>query len=299
MKKGRQQDERVDLMKECVFLRLNIHKMGDKRGVSTDVLGDVDVDKNFVSIRKKLFKSHHFDAIRSCDNETRKFVRKHCLPFDPGIYMVPIAKAEQVNYELEICHVARTTLVDEFVAAWPEIIQLIAPTNLRSWYNRPDYRDAVGDQFWMSWSFYVFGSPTQLQDIAPAVFKAESEKLKDRMSEAFDTIRQVQGEAFLQLLTHLREVLESDASGLPKRIAASTVRNLQEFVRDFQISNVTHYGDLQRYVEQADTLLQNVDAPMLRNGDGLRQRVRTELSFIEEAITKTVVKAPVRMLRRG
>jgi hypothetical protein len=77
------------------------------------------------------------------------------------------------------------------------------------------------------------------------------------------------------------------------------VRNLQEFVRDFQVSNVTHYGDLERYVQQAETLLGNLDAGMLRDGDGLRTRVRTELSFIEEAITKTVVKAPVRVIRRG
>lgn len=75
-----------DITKTCVFLQLNLSRLGDKRGVSSEDV-EVDADKDTVKVRKVIFKSSSFDAIKSLDGEVRRYIRTQCFPFEPGIHL--------------------------------------------------------------------------------------------------------------------------------------------------------------------------------------------------------------------
>jgi hypothetical protein len=104
-------------------------------------------------------------------------------------------------------------------------------------------------------------------------------------------------ETCLNLVSHLRSSLECDAYGAPKRLATSTVRNLQEFFENFNLRNVTNDAELGSLVEQGRGLISGIDAESLRTMDGLRLRVRSELNNIEQAVTDTMMVAPTRRIK--
>jgi hypothetical protein len=294
-------NQEVDLTKACVFLRLSLSRMGDKKGVSSDLV-QADVDKTMVMVRKRLFRCHQFNAIKNLDSQIRNYVRDPnvCLPFDPGIHMVALQKADEIDRQLEIYFQARVMLIDEFAKAWPNLVKNLAPKDLRALYEKNDYEmDGIRDEFLMTWNFWTFTAPLELKEVSPRVFKAESERIRQRMDDAFDKVRLVQAETFAQLVGQLRDKLSGDVNGNPKRLSASKVRDLIEFTRSFPLQNVTNFEQLATEVDRADRLLKGVDIEELRSTDGLRARVRSELSEIEQILDRNIVNAPRRIIRRG
>lgn len=286
----------VNLSTSCVFLQLNLSRMGDKRGVSSEDI-EVDADRDRVKVRKVIFKSAAFDAIKSLDSEIRRYVRAQCFPFEAGLHLVPLAMVEQITQQLEAYNEKRVYLVERFAEVFPNLAAE-GPSKLRALHRDNDYNIGnVHDQFSMGWQFLQLKSPDNLESINTEMFKRERNKMQDRMNEAFEEARLLLRETCLNLVAHLRISLESDAHGAAKRLATSTVRHLQEFLNNFELRNITDDRELSEYIKQAKRLTEGLDAESLRTMDGLRLRVRGELGLIEEAITQTLVVQPTRRIK--
>jgi hypothetical protein len=284
-----------DVTKTCVFLKLTLSRLGDKRGVPSDQF-EVDANKELVRARKIIFRSHKFDAIRSLDGEIRRYVRDICLPFEPGLHMVPLGIVEKIETQLLAYSARRAEAVAEFVKIWPELMSEAKP-ELRALFDEGDYQTSVADAFEMGWQFLMFTAPTELESINSDIFKAERDKMQTRMREAWEEARFVLRETCLSLVTHLREQLENDVHGAPKRMSASTVKHLWDFISSEPLRNVTGDQELSSYCDQMRQLLTGVDRDALKEADGLRARVRAELQQVEVAITGTIQVAPKRRIR--
>lgn len=286
----------VNLSEVCVFLQLSLSRMGDKRGVSSDEI-DVDADKDLVKVRKVIFKSATFDAIKSLDSEIRRYVRRECFPYDAGLHLVAYAQVPIIREQLLVYFNRRCELIDRFAEIFPTLAEL-SKDHLRKLHNSGDYNlDNIPSQFSMGWQFLMVTTPTTLANISDEILKEERQKMEQRWDEALEEARLLLRETCLNLVSHLRSSLESDAYGAPKRLATSTVRNLQEFFQNFSLRNVTNDSELAQLVEQGKGLLTGIDAESLRTMDGLRLRVRSELNEIEQAVNESLIVAPTRRIR--
>lgn len=286
----------INISETCVFLQISLSRMGDKRGVSSDDI-EVDADKDRVKVRKVIFKSASFDAIKSLDSEIRRFVRAQCFPYDAGLHLVPLAMMEKITAQLEAYNIRRNELIDRFADVYPQIAS-DSQSKLRALHCQSDYDiENISSQFSMGWQFLQIVAPTNLEQVNSQIFIQERNKLQDRMKEAFEEARLILRETCLNLVTHLRLSLESDAHGAAKRLSTSTVTHLKEFLHNFDLRNVTNDRELELLIRQARQLTDGIDAESLRTLDSLRLRVRGELSTIEESISRSLIVEPKRRIR--
>jgi hypothetical protein len=286
----------VKLSETCIFLQLSLARMGDKRGVSSDEI-EVDADKDLVKVRKVIFKSASFDAIKSLDSEIRRYVRSQCFPYDAGLHLAALKMEPIITERLTNYLNRRVALVDTFAVVFPTLGQ-VAKDHLRKLHREEDYDfDDIRDQFSMGWQYLMLTTPTSMESINSERFKQEQRKMQARWSEALDDARLLLRETCLNLVSHLRTSLESDAYGAPKRLATSTVRNLQEFFENFNLRDITNDTELSQLVESGKRLVTGIDAESLRTMDGLRLRVKSELNEIEQAVTSTLMVAPTRRIK--
>ena len=273
-----------DLARKTVFVKLHLGVLGNSRKVSSAQV-EVDADKNLIRVSKTLLDSLELEAIRRLDGELRRYLYNMCLPFEPGIHLLPIGLIETVDAKLHEFEVKREELVEAFLAAYPRLCGGAAG-RLRTLYNPLDYPPVaeVRSEFTCSWQYVSYGVPHQLREVSERMFQDERDKAAQRMSEAYTEVRQVLREAMVELVAHLRDRLTDQADGTPHRLRESTVQKLREFLDTFDFRNVTNDQQLREQVERARALLTGTSTDAIRNTAELRSRVRQGMAEIADRL---------------
>jgi hypothetical protein len=288
--------KQVNLQEVAVFLQLSLSRMGDKRGVNSEEI-EVDADKDLVQVRKKIFKSTTFDAIKSHDSSIRRYVRSQCFPYDEGLHLCSLKMVNYIDHQLRIMLQKRISLVDNFVDVFPFLHEQIKD-HLRALHKESDYEiHNIADRFTMGWQFLMLSTPTSLSSINGQILKDQQRNMQLKWDEALEDARMLLRETCLNLVTHLRDSLTNDAYGAPKRLSTSTVTSLREFFNNFNMRDITDDTQLAVLVNRGKNLLTGVDAESLRTMDELRARVRFELRDIEQAVTETLISTPTRRIK--
>jgi hypothetical protein len=100
------------------------------------------------------------------------------------------------------------------------------------------------------------------------------------------------------LVSHLTERLTGQVDGKPKVFRDSMVGNLTEFFQRFQQLNVRSNEDLDQLVNQCQGIVRGVEPQLLRDNQGLRQQVATELTQVENVLDSLLVDRPRRNILR-
>ena len=277
-----------DLARKTVFVKLHLGLLGNTRKVSSAQV-EVDADKNSIHISKSLLDSPELEAIRRLDGEIRRYLYSVCLPFEPGIHLLPIGLIEAADAELGTFRAKREGLVEEFLGAYPRLCKEAAG-RLRTLYNPLDYPplEAVRSQFSCSWQYVSYGVPHQLREVSERMFQNEREKAAERMAEAYSEVRQVLRQAMVELVAHLRDRLTDQPDGTPQRLRESTVQKLREFLDTFDFRNVTDDQELKEQVERVRTLLTGTTTDAIRNTAELRVQVREGMADIAQCLETMV-----------
>jgi len=122
-----------DLARKTVFVKLHLGLLGNTRKVSSAQV-EVDADKNSIHISKTLWDSPELEAIRRLDGEIRRYLYSICLPFEPGIHLLPIGLIEPADGKLNEFRAKREELVEVFLGAYPRLCAE-AVGRLRTLYN--------------------------------------------------------------------------------------------------------------------------------------------------------------------
>lgn len=292
------EDPGQDLASTTVNLKLRFGLLGNSRKVNTSQV-EVDADKEQIRVSKHLLESKELDAIRQSDGDLRRELDNYCLPgFDIGIRLLPWGALERVTQRLKGHARHREHLVDTFIDAYPRLCQEAA-ANLRALYNAKDYppADYVRSKFHFSYQYLSFGTPEGLEDVNREIFAEEREKaasvLRDATAEARDFMRATVAE----LVTHLRDRLTPDADGKPKRLHATAVSNLQQFLGTFDLRNVSNDRELADEIQKLRGLLGDTSAEELREKKDWREAVAGDLAEIETTLTGMVEHRPGRKFR--
>jgi len=277
-----------DLARKTVFVKLHLGLLGNTRKVSSAQV-EVDADKNSIHISKSLLDSPELEAIRRLDGEIRRYLYSVCLPFEPGIHLLPIGLIESADAKLNEFRAKRDELVEVFLGAYPRLCAE-AGGRLRTLYNPLDYSplEAVRSEFTFSRQYVSYGVPHQLREVSERMFQDERDKAAQRMAEAYTEVRQVLRQAMVELVAHLRDRLTDQPDGTQQRLRESTVQKLREFLETFDFRNVTDDQELKEQVERARNLLSGTTTDAIRNTAELRARVREGMSEIAQRLETMV-----------
>ena len=246
--------DRSTIVDKVVFVRIAFGVLGNTRKVTTEIL-NTDADKKLLKVQKELLDSPELDAITKADGRIRAFLKDYCLPYDTGFLMLPNELIDIVAPELQIyAEVTRPALVDTFLAAYPQLC-VNASQNLGSLYNPGDYAgiETVKSKFYFDYQYLSFSVP----DVAKYKgLAAQAEKqFQAKLEEASQAVTVLMRQTLLELVDHLKIALEPSKNGKKKKIFASTVDNIQEFMNTFKARNITNDEDLAKVVNDLQDLI--------------------------------------------
>ncbi len=288
----------ANLARETVCIAVSFGLLGNSRKVSNSAV-EVDADKNLIKVSKTLLESKELDAIRKADGELRRYLYDMCLPFDIGIYLLPVKLIPMVDSKLREYQGERETLVEAFLGAYSRLCG-VAQENLRSLYNPRDYptESVVRSKFSFQWRYISFGTPEALKAISEGMFEAEREKAAQRMEEASSEITAVMRSTLAELVSHLRDRLTPGADGKAKILRDTAVTNLTDFLKTFDLRNVTNDEALAKTVADCKRILADVpDVDVLRNVSSYRAKVQADMAAISAELDKLVAEKPSRKFR--
>jgi hypothetical protein len=288
----------ANLARETVCIAVSFGLLGNSKKVANSAV-EVDADKSLIKVSKQLLESKELDAIRKADGELRRYLYDMCLPFDIGIYLLPVKLIPMVDNKLRQYQGDREILVENFLAVYSSLCRT-AEENLRSLFNPRDYppESVVRSKFSFQWRYISFGTPEALKAISAGMFEEERTKAAQRMEEASSEITAVMRSTMAELVSHLRDRLTPGADGKPKILRDTAVTNLTDFLKTFDLRNVTNDTDLAETVAKCRKILADTpDMEVLRNVASYRAKVQSDMNAISQELDKLVAEKPSRKFR--
>jgi hypothetical protein len=254
----------------------------------------------FLSAGKKLLDTTHpaFKAVTAIKGRIIALWKSMSLPYpEPGIRLIRQDQIENFNTQI-------ASLRDELDAAVRQLdehfadLKAAARDRLGSLYNPADYPASLLGLFQVSWDYPALEPPDYLAQLNPEIYRQECERVSARFDEAVQLAEQAFIEELQDLVSHLAERLTGQADHRPKVFRDSAVTNLTEFFQRFRQLNIRSNDQLDQLVAQCQQVIRGVEPQSLRDSQGVRQRVATQLSHVESALDTLLVDKPRRNILR-
>ena len=126
------------------------------------------------------------------------------------------------------------------------------------------------------------------EGLPPALRDAELSKLQTTLGNVADECRAALRETLSDLVGHLADRLAPDAAGGRKRLCASTVENLREFLDTVDARNITSDEDIKRLSDKARAIIGTTTAEKLRDSPSVSGQVRTAMQAVKSEIDAVI-----------
>ncbi len=302
----------INLVQSTVYLEFSLHMLGTSRKVPECLWADLgiaapsdseeenaeQVDKRLITVSKELFDSETLAEIRSFDAHLRHWVRHKCLPFKRGTHFLSVSLVPLVESELLRRRAKRQVLVNRFLDEYPGLCRDIAKRLTAKYYNPTDYPslEEVSACFRMQWDYWEFGVPQRLAKADPKAFEAARKREFERLRQSVGHIEQIMTAEALKLVSKLRDALSTGTDGRKRALRDATFTNLADFLAFFDHRNPTDHTELKKVVQELRSKLGSTDVEQVRNTEGLRARLSTEMSTIADQLTSMVERVPRRKI---
>ena len=289
--------DKVTLAKLSFGVIGNVRKI--KRNQIKGFVGDelAPVSASATKHEKKLLDSPELRAIVKADGDLKRNVEQLSLPYSMGFLMVPNENLSLVN-DLILTHLdTRPSLVDAFIGMY-KTRQDQAELSLGTLHNPSDYltESDAREKFYFEYAYLAFEVPEQLK--LNGLYEQESAKLQSTIANVTDEITILMRESLLELVSHLKSALEPNADGKPKRLFASAVTNIQDFLDTFKSRNITNDSDLESLTgELAKVLHPNFDVAVVKADSQYKDTVHTSMAEIAAKLTAMIETVPGRKFR--
>lgn len=297
-----------NIVDKSVFITVRFGLIGNTRRVKAErtatdslltaqsIAVSTDADIHLLKVQKTLLESPELDAIRKADGKIRVWLYDTCLPYEMGIMILPVSLLENVHNKLEAYRLERTSLVNEFVDAYPALCKT-AVERLGSLYNPTDYPavDSLAEAFTYDWQYISFAVPEHLKQAG--LFEAESAKMQEKFQAAAEEITLVMRQTLLDTVSHLQTALTPSEDGKQKRLFTSAVSNVQDFLATFDARNITNDTELSEVVAKARALVDGVSVETLRKNDDFKEKLRAGMETISGQLIGLVEVKTTRKFR--
>jgi hypothetical protein len=287
------------LTNNTVFLKVSFSVIGNTKQVRDNVLS-TDADVSLLRVNKQLLESPELDAIRKADMRMRQYLYNTALPFDTGVMLLPVGLIENTETRLQEYAIERAGLITEFVNAYPALCA-VAVESLGSLHKVSDYADspdAIRGKFSFTHSYLSFGVPGQLKSISSHLFQSELDKQHNVLMDAVSNAQIFLREQLLQMVSHLQERLTPTDDGKTKRLHATAVTSLQEFLAIVDLRNVSNDTELQAVADKVKALISGVSVDTLKTSETFKANMVSKFDGIKATLADLVENAPGRKFRK-
>jgi len=270
----------------------------DQKARAAETFG---AEGQYLSAGKKLIDTGHsaFRAVTAIRGKVDAYWKGTSLPFpEPGVRLIKHDAVEGFAGQMADFKVELDDAVANLDRHYGEL-KGAARDRLGSLYNPGDYPETLVGLFGVEWSFPSVEPPDYLVQLAPGLYEAERARVSARFEEAVELAELAFTEEFARLVAHLAERITGvGEEGQPKVFRDSAVTNLGEFFERFKSLNVRSNDQLDALVAEAQRAVRGHGARDLRESDGLRREVATELSRVQTSLDAMLVDRPRRRIIR-
>src|SRR5262245_10786142 len=255
----------------------------------------------FLSARKKLLDTRHeaYKEVTAVRGKVMAYWKGNTLPYpEPGVRLIRQFQIDEFNRQMAEFRTELASAVEQLQQHYSEL-QATARRRLGRLFNPSDYPSSLQGLFGIDWEFPSLEPPDYLGQLNPAIFEQERARVAARFEEAVQLAEQAFISEFAKLVSHLTERLSSGPEGERKVFRDTVVGNLVEFFDRFRHLNVRSNEQLDRLVNDAQQIVQGVEAQALRDNQALRQHVATQLSRVEATLDGMLVDRPRRRIIRN
>ena len=260
----------------------------------------LSTDPKCLRVQKVILQSPQLKEIVRLDGKLTQDLNRIALPtkLGAGISLIPIALIQHVDTLLTGYQVKRQTLIENFVDAYPTLVQQAQLTLSERLFNPFDYPepDKIAACFKTSIQYFAFSTPGILQTVDPDLYQREIQKAKDKVQEILGEVQDSLRTAMSGLVTHLMDRLQPRPDGRRKTFRDSTITNLLDFLQYFDHRNLSGDTDLEGMVTQAKNLLSGIDSQALKTDTSLAQTVRQGLESIKTQLDDLIITKPSRQI---
>ena len=255
---------------------------------------------DYLSAAKRLLDTTHpaYKAVTAVKNRAVGYWKSVSLPFpEPGIRLirqdrVEAFAAQMHEFQQELDEAVRN-LDDRYGD-----LRRAARDRLGTLYNPADYPDSLVGMFAIEHDFPSVEAPDYLRQLNPQLYEEECQRVQARFNEAGQLAEDAFISELAKIVSHLTERLSGQADGKPKVFRDSAVNNLVEFFERFRELNIRSSEQLDGLVADCQRIVRGVGPQDLRDSQGLRQHVATELSRVQSVLDQLLVDRPRRNILR-
>lgn len=255
---------------------------------------------DFLSARKKLVDTAHpaYKTVTATRNKATSFWRSVSLPYpEPGIRLIRQEKIEDFASQMREFQDELAEAVENLDRRYTDL-KAAARQRLGSLFDAADYPESLAGLFEIAYEFPSIEPPAYLQGLNPQLYEEECQRVQQRFDEAVRLAEDAFVAELSRLVSHLTERLTGQEDGKPKIFRDSAVENLTEFFQRFRQLNVRSSEQLDNLVADAQRIIRGVEAQALRDNQGLRQQVATEMSRVQSILDGLLVDRPRRNILR-
>lgn len=292
------------LRQRMAAVRVSFTWLGVRKSLTTaqkaQAAESFGAEGKFLSAGKKLLDTRHpaFRAVTAIRGAIQNYWRGVSVPYpEPGLRLIRQDRIATFDQQLRDYQDDLREAVEDLQQEYGEIREA-AKQRLGELYCVSDYPDSLTDMFAVEWDFPSVEPPDYLRQLSPEIYEQERARITARFDEAVRLAEEAFTSELARLVSHLTERLAGTEDGQPKVFRDTAVTRLQEFFTKFQSLSIHSDVELDRLVEQAQSILTGVGPQALRETPNLRQHVATQLSVVQSALDGLMVNRPRRAIIR-
>jgi hypothetical protein len=285
-------------------VRVSISWFGTRKALTVEQKAEAaepfNAEAKFLSAGKKLLDISHpaYKAVTAVRGKVQSYWKSMSLPYpEPGIRLIKQDKIEEFAGKMQEFQQELAEAVEALDRRFAEL-KATARQRLGSLYNSSDYPASLRGLFEIGYDFPSVEPPDYLSQLNPALYEEECRRVQQRFDEAVRLAEEAFIAELAKLVSHLTERLSGSDDGRPRIFRDSAVENLTEFFQRFRQLNVRSSEQLDNLVADAQRVIRGVDPQDLRDNQGLRQHVATEMSRVSSVLDGLLVDRPRRNILR-
>ncbi len=281
------------------FVWLGVHKTltPEQKSHAADAF---DAEGAFLSAGKKLLDTRHqaFRAVTAVRGKAIAFWRSLSLPYpEPGIRLIRQDDVQLFSQQMARFREDLAAAVDDLEQHYDEL-KSAAQRRLGQLFNPGDYPPSLAGLFDLTCDFPSLEPPPYLQQLSPELYRQECERVQQRFDEAVELAESAFLEELSRLVAHLTERLSGQEDGRPKIFRDSAVENFNTFFERFRALHIGSSAELEELVAHAQRVVSGVEPQLLRDNQGRRQQVASQLSGVQSALEGLLIDRPRRAILR-
>lgn len=278
----------VRVQKQAMYLRRALSR--DQRTKAADVFG---ADGDSISAGKRLLNSKDpaYRKVTHIQYAANAYWKAVTVPYPiNGIRLINRSNIERFEDRMQEFASDLAEAASELQGKYDELREE-ARARLGDLFDERDYPDDIAGEFGLEWDYPSVEPPEYLKKLNPKLYERESERITARFDEAVAMAEEMFASELSKLVEHLIERLQADPETGKRRVFRnSAIENLSDFFGRFRELSIGSNRELDRIVDMAEKLVNNVSPEDLRNSSEMREKVKQGLGVLKGSLDSLLVE---------